>query len=111
MYVHGPCRCENCRIAESAYQRAYRVANRERLNAYDRLPERDSRLRDDRQKRLIRHRSYDQLRRGKPKPQCEECGGDGAQIHHEDYNRPDLVHFLCATCHGKAHRRQSPSLL
>jgi len=105
MYVHAHCRCENCRIAEKTYQRAYRAANRERLNAYDRQSSRDSRLRDDREKRLLRHRAYDQHSRGKTLA-CDVCGTDeGVQLHHPDYSQPDLVERLCPRCHGVAHRK------
>jgi hypothetical protein len=102
-YVHLACRCDDCRAAEKEYQRRYRESNRARLNAYDREPWRDSRLRDDRTKRLIRHRSYDRFSRGK-QLECERCGAPNAQLHHPDYAQPDAVDALCAPCHGLEHR-------
>ena len=39
-----------------------------------------------------------------PKP-CERCGHDeGVHGHHEDYERPLDVVWLCKPCHGKRHR-------
>ena len=37
---------------------------------------------------------------------CRDCGRtDKLQAHHEDYNEPLLVVFLCHYCHNKAHGR------
>jgi hypothetical protein len=41
------------------------------------------------------------------KCQCEECGAVGRMdSHHEDYSRPDLVEWLCRSCHMKRHNRK-----
>jgi|SRR3990167_2972072 len=35
---------------------------------------------------------------------CENCGKQSKlHGHHPDYNDPDMVVMLCATCHGKSH--------
>lgn len=50
------------------------------------------------------------VRHGKiQKPmQCQECGAIGkVYAHHEDYNEPLCVEWLCAECHGKRHRKNS----
>ena len=40
-------------------------------------------------------------------PACEECGEVGVRLdaHHPDYVLPDLVVFLCRSCHGVLHSR------
>lgn len=45
------------------------------------------------------------LRRGLLKRQpCERCGGEPADGHHDDYQRPLAVRWLCRRCHKAAHR-------
>ncbi len=102
MYVHDKCRCELCREAESAYQAEYRRLNLERLRAYDRTARRDSRLRDDPQKRKVRWDAW-YATKGQAQP-CEACGREDAQRHHDDYAKPLEVRWLCPPCHAKEHR-------
>lgn len=56
----------------------------------------------------------------RPRPQsCERCGqspGRGAfgqslvQMHHLDYERPELIEWLCPSCHANADHAQVPDL-
>lgn len=99
-YVHKRCRCDDCMEVEAAYQREYRKRNADRLRAYDR--ERDSRLRDDPAKRRVRWNAWYATRN--QRRACESCGAENAQRHHDDYERPLDVRWLCSSCHGREHR-------
>ena len=35
---------------------------------------------------------------------CADCGAEKSQAHHDDYEKPLEVKWLCAACHGKRHR-------
>ncbi len=49
-----------------------------------------------------------QVRIGKVKRgNCESCGAERAQAHHDDYSKPLDVRWLCAACHGKLSRRHA----
>jgi hypothetical protein len=37
---------------------------------------------------------------------CEECGTEDAQAHHEDYNNPLEITWLCRNCHHTHHVEQ-----
>lgn len=97
-YTHGKCRCDLCYEAHRSYMRAYRQANRERLLTYERG--RSSLARDDPAKRRARKVAW----YGKRTPQpCEVCGSPG-QRHHDDYDKPLEIRWLCLAHHGEAHR-------
>jgi hypothetical protein len=45
-------------------------------------------------------------RTGKLVPQpCESCGEEKSQAHHNDYNKPLAVIWLCAACHRNHHKK------
>lgn len=44
------------------------------------------------------------VRRGKiNRKACQKCGSEKAEMHHEDYNMPLSVIWLCRTCHIELH--------
>lgn len=44
-------------------------------------------------------------RRGKLVPQACECGNPDAEMHHEDYDQPLKVTWLCRSCHLAEHQK------
>ena len=51
-------------------------------------------------------RSIAQVYKGRGKlvkKPCELCGDDSAEMHHEDYNKPIEVNWLCRACHLTYH--------
>jgi len=61
----------------------------------------------DKQRKKANARSYANvyLNRGKiDRKPCEKCGSPESQMHHEDYNRPTDVTWLCRECHLDHHK-------
>jgi hypothetical protein len=116
----GPtARCRACTIEN---QRAYRAAdperarsqvrrwhraNRDKVRAYEREPERARR-------HAIRQMAFWAVRAGVlRRPQrCSRCGDRPPRrrlhAHHPDYSKPLDVVWLCSRCHGREHRMASP---
>jgi hypothetical protein len=42
---------------------------------------------------------------------CEDCGGPKAQMHHEDYDKPLEVRWMCRPCHLKRHEEEDRAAL
>lgn len=85
--------CKNC---ENAYQREYRK------NYNPTVPYQ--------KKEKSRSCARQGLRRGKliRKP-CEKCGNAKAEMHHEDYDKPLEVTWLCRECHLDLHNERNRS--
>lgn len=45
------------------------------------------------------------------KENCKMCGSKKVQMHHEDYNKPLQVTWLCRQCHLKHHQNENSSNL
>ena len=131
-YTHkemGDGHLNKCKECVKARVNAYRAANLERIQEYDRSrgqwPSRKAankaraeRYLAKRAEYLRRHReAYPDkdrarqivnraLREGKIKVKpCVRCGfAFGIQAHHEDYSKPLDVTWLCTPCHGERHR-------
>lgn len=56
---------------------------------------------------VARSKAYIALRKGEIKrDNCKHCGSDfDLQMHHEDYNSPYDITWLCRECHIKEHKR------
>lgn len=49
------------------------------------------------------------VRDGKLRKQfCEVCGKEKTQAHHDDYNYPLKIRWLCVECHNEWHRNNKP---
>jgi hypothetical protein len=119
--------CERCKRADYARrrwqnmtpeQRRAELATRDRERVRQQDAERAQRKRDDpyyRKRRAVANRVYRALKAGlltRPDT-CDRCGQDPGvardgrpmiHAHHEDYDLPLDVTWLCTTCHGVEHR-------
>ncbi len=102
--------------ARETWQR-YRAANADRVHAYDHAyrhamtPERRLRrrlLEKARTNHACNH-FRNRVRRGEYSVQpCEVCGHAEAQGHHDNYNRPFEVRWLCVQHHAAWHSEHEP---
>src|ERR1041384_4735634 len=116
-YCKACCRARNAerraRVGRTRVQleaeRRFRAAHREelRLDARRRWTPEKARLHNLRRnpyKERARHAVNNAIQAGrlrKPK-RCEDCGWKGTlHGHHEDYNKPLAVDWLCSICHGR----------
>lgn len=109
--------CRPCHIRQNAesdkrnpervlrQQRKYRERNREKVRAatkawHEANPK----------KRRMQGRVQDAVRSGRlVRPSaCEECGKEGqVDGHHDDYDKPLDVRWLCCRCHKAHHAKES----
>jgi ribosomal protein S27AE len=112
-------KCKECTKLDA---RSNRVNNREHYREYELARfktakrkqnvielQRRRRLSDTERKDVARQRVRHALNRGSlvRKP-CELCGSATTEAHHEDYQKPLDVRWLCRRCHGFIH---APRLL
>lgn len=113
-----------------AYQKAYRKAHpekikkrkqeynathREEINAYWREYHSKHKLRKKErteeykkkypEKIKARYTLNNAIKRGEIKRQpCEVCGGAKAEAHHDNYDKPLEIKWLCPKCHAEYHK-------
>lgn len=59
--------------------------------------------------RRAQHIVNSSIERGKLKRKpCEKCGAERADAHHDDYNKPLEVRWLCRKCHAEWHSKNEP---
>lgn len=100
-------RCARRDVQENRAARAaqYRAYERERNRQPERIAAIQASARRDATKRRARVAVSNAVARGKlTRGACEVCGGVPADGHHEDYNKPLEVRWLCRTHHMHAHR-------
>lgn len=77
-----------CRRCQAAYMRAWRAEGNEQMT--------EEHVRRDR----VRSLAYAAMRRGQIQQTPCECGStDDLEMHHDDYDKPLEVRFLCRPCH------------
>lgn len=123
-------KCEEYRIRHRKYNAKYRAKDPERQNARSRAwslahPEvKRNHYKNNKQKYIDRAKEYDKqhplekkvrgklyraVKTGKIKKQpCEVCGNPKADAHHDDYNSPLEVRWLCRSHHAEWHAHNKP---
>jgi ribosomal protein S27AE len=59
--------------------------------------------------RRVYNKVWKAISRGKlVKEKCEVCGAEKTQAHHDDYNKPLEIRWLCKKCHTEWHLNNKP---
>jgi hypothetical protein len=82
-----------CRKCSSEYVRAWRKRNPKNMNDLQKL------------KDSVRHKTNMKIKRGFliPLP-CEICSEKKVEAHHDNYDQPYCVRWLCFKCHRNHHK-------
>lgn len=97
----------------TAYKKKYREEHEqehreENLRSYYRHRDRIMEERREKYNHASRRINY-AMKMGKIKRQpCEICGAKPAEAHHDDYNEPLEVRWLCKECHVNWHKNNKP---
>ncbi len=95
---------DKCLSCERERRRLARKNDPENVRNRERMKRRTT----DAKKKRARDTANDAVRRGKIDRQpCEQCGNAGAQMHHDDYDKPLAVRWLCRRHHAELHRRSA----
>lgn len=113
------CACGSCaKCKHRSYMRQYEAARPGRAADYQRERRKSGgpaeyereRWHNDpeyRRRKAARNATQGALRRGALVRQaCEVCGSDSAEAHHDDYDRPLDVRWLCRAHHAAHHNAE-----
>jgi hypothetical protein len=102
------CTCGAC---QTCYQRAWRAANPDKVKAarqryYKRTKarQREKAKQADRAKVYARNQVNNAIKGGRlVRGPCEVCGKENTDAHHDDYDKPLEVRWLCPSHHHLLH--------
>lgn len=98
-------KCENfldrkgkyCKSCHTKYMRKWRKIRKEIDSDVDA---------DEKYKNMVRSKVNMRVKRGlMDKYPCEICGDTKVEAHHDDYNKPYCVRWLCCEHHREVHRK------
>lgn len=92
---------------KAAKDKRYRIRHRDELNRKARERYKTNALI---KKKHLARTNVNQAIRGRKitKQPCEVCGNQIAEAHHDDYNKPLEVRWLCRKCHLEWHKYNEP---
>jgi ribosomal protein S27AE len=107
-------KCKSCSKQDTT---KHRNKNIEKVREYDRIraknPERQKAItsitkawRQEDKRRIQCHSAVSYaIKTGKlVRKNCERCGNENSLAHHEDYDKPLMVNWLCQPCHKQRHK-------
>ena len=88
-----------CRDCYSKYRAE--LLPKEEQHAYGTGYSQEERAKRKKAREIFNHYVRDKHIKKQP---CEMCGNENVEAHHDDYNRPLEVRWLCFNCHRKWHK-------